>query len=148
MLQFIPERIHQRTYRPLVFSLGLGLAQVRRFKVKNWFVVGTLTYNFCNQWCYKFSNGYMVTWLISLTICHFRVSIFLLETLKFKKKGWYSHWQCSQYFEMNLACDLSAHAKDGWIPGKLQKLESKQRASCESWLILSDTHKFFKIQME
>ena len=31
---------------------------------------------------------------MSLLICHFRFSIFVLETLKFE-------WQCSQYLELN-----------------------------------------------
>ena len=34
----------------------------------------------------------------------FRFSIFILETLNFKKKGRYSYWQCSQYLELNPTC--------------------------------------------
>ena len=45
---------------------------------------------------------------------------------------------------MDLACEVGAHVKAGWIPGKLQKLESQQCALCESCLILSDTYKGFK----
>ena len=44
---------------------------------------------------------------MSLSIPHLRFSIFVLETLKFKKKGRFSHWQCSQYLELNHECDIS-----------------------------------------
>ena len=37
------------------------------------------------------------TYLMSLLICHFKCSIFVLETLKFG-------WQCSQYLELNPTC--------------------------------------------
>ena len=43
---------------------------------------------------------------MSLPIYHFRFSIFVLETIIFKKKGRYIHWQCSQYLELNPTCAL------------------------------------------
>ena len=42
---------------------------------------------------------------MSLPICHFRFSTFVLDTLKFKMKGRYGHWQCSQYLVLNPTCD-------------------------------------------
>ena len=45
------------------------------------------------------TNFLKLTQLISVPICHFRFSIFVLEFLKFKKKGMYYHWQYSQYLE-------------------------------------------------
>ena len=43
---------------------------------------------------------------MSLPIYHSRFSIFVPETIIFKKKGRYSHLQCSQYLELNPTCAL------------------------------------------
>ena len=51
-----------------------------------------------DQQYYKFSKGNMIN------VFHFRFSIFVLETLKFKKKGRHSHWQCDQYLQLNHTC--------------------------------------------
>ena len=34
------------------------------------------------------------------------ILIFVIEDMKFKKRGWYSLRQCSQYLELNPTCDL------------------------------------------
>ena len=39
---------------------------------------------------------------MSLPICHFRFSIFVLETLKFE-------WECSQYLEFNQICAYATY---------------------------------------
>ena len=41
---------------------------------------------------------------MSLQICCFRFSYFVLETVEFKKKGRQCRWQCSQYLELNPTC--------------------------------------------
>ena len=50
---------------------------------------------------------------MSLPFCHFRFSIFVLETFKFKETGRYRHWQYSQYLELNHTCGISAIH---WVP--------------------------------
>ena len=70
---------------------------------KNWFVFSTLTYNFLSLKILSFWTNDVpkVTQFMSLQICHFRFSIFVLKTLIFKKRGWYSPWQCFQYLALN-----------------------------------------------
>ena len=50
----------------------------------------------------------------------FVILIFVIENMKFKKRGWYSLWQCSQYLELNLTCDLAYSQKTvpniRWLP--------------------------------
>ena len=52
----------------------------------------TFLIKFLDQWCYTFSECYMIN--VSPDLPFF--SIFVLETLKFKKKWLYSHWLSSQ----------------------------------------------------
>ena len=77
------------------------------------------TPNVLSFWTNDVTNIPKVTQLMSLPICHFRFSIFVLESLKFKKKGWHSHWQCNQYLELNPTCDHTHCARFFLLSGNL-----------------------------
>ena len=53
-----------------------------------------LTHFFLSLWTNNVTNVPKVMKLMSSPTCHFRFSIFFLETLKFE-------WQCSHYLELN-----------------------------------------------
>ena len=46
-----------------------------------------LSLNILSFWTYNVKNFLKVSRIMSLPICHFRLSIFVLETLKFKRKS-------------------------------------------------------------
>ena len=43
---------------------------------------------------------------VSFLIACSRFLVYAAENMKFKKKWWYSNWQCSQYLDLNPTCAL------------------------------------------
>ena len=70
-----------------------------------------LSLNILSFWTYDVTNFPKVSRIISPPICHFRFSIFVLETLELE-------WQCSQYLELNPTC-----AQEDEFSGKYFTLE-------------------------
>ena len=63
-----------------------------------------------NLFILKFEIQFVVLSInLSFPIVYFRILIHATENLKFKNKGQYtcSHWQCSQYLDLNPTCALA-----------------------------------------
>ena len=79
---------------------------------KNWFVVSALTHNFC----YLFVSGPMMLWIFKrLVEYYFSLLVILdLQFLSWKPLNSRSHWQCSQYLDLNPTCPKNVWSSRIW----------------------------------
>ena len=73
-------------------TVHVGIWSTNRWYASYWNAF--LLLNILSFWTNNVTNFPKVTLLMSLPICCFRFSIFVLETLKFE-------WQCNQYLQLN-----------------------------------------------